>query len=204
MPGSPGDLLSRLCERASQLVLVSPYIKSDALSRILENINPRASLICITRWKAQDILTGASDVQCRGIIKAHGGIFCLHPSLHAKYYKVDDAVLVGSANLTNAAMGWGVGSNLEILCAPGPDFDANAFEQRLLEGSREISDVDYEYWKALACLDLKDGSAAFADDKRVHSWRPATRDPRNLVMGTSRRGRRYSFVRRTESRTTRR
>ena len=182
MPGSPGDSLSGLSQNASSLVLVAPYIKVDALSRVLPNIKLDASLICITRWKAQDILTGTSDVECRTIVKERGGAFRIHPSLHAKYYRVDGAVLVGSANLTSAAMGWGEKSNLEILCAPGPDFDAIAFEQHLLENSREVSDSDFEYWQALANLDLEGGSAAFAQDARVRTWRPATRDPRNLIM----------------------
>lgn len=182
MSGNPGDLLCGLSRNASNLVLVAPYIKIDAISRVLTNIKRGASLTCITRWKAQDILTGASDLECRTIVKERGGTFRIHPSLHAKYYRVDDAVLIGSANLTNAAMGWAKKPNLEILCTPGSDFDTNAFEQILLEQSREVSDADFEYWRAIAELDLKSGSAAFAQDTQVRTWRPATRDPRNLVM----------------------
>ena len=182
MAESLGALLSRLCQYSERLVFVAPYIKADALSRILGNANPSASLLCITRWKAQDILMGASDVQCRNIIKERNGIFKIHPSLHAKYYRADDNVLVGSANLTNAALGWSPASNLEILCKPSPDFDTKAFEQTLLSGSQEVSDIDFEYWRAIAALDLKSGNAAFAEDVRVRTWRPATRDPRNLII----------------------
>ena len=177
-----GDLLSRLCQDSERLVFVAPYIKADAFSKILDNANPSASLLCITRWKAQDILMGASDVQCRNIIKERNGIFRLHPSLHAKYYRVDDDVLVGSANLTNSALGWSPASNLEILCKPSPDFDARAFEQALLSGSQEVSDTDFEYWQTIADLDLESGNAAFAENVRVRTWRPATRDPRNLII----------------------
>ena len=159
MPGRPGDSLSRLYKEASHLVLAAPYIKSDALSRALENIDPSAYLICITRWKAQDILTGASDLECRTVVKERGGAFRIHPSLHAKYYRGGDAVLIGSANLTNAAMGWGKKPNLEVLCTPGPDFDTNAFEQILFEQSREVTDADFKYWQTIAQLDLKSGSA---------------------------------------------
>lgn len=182
MPETPGNSLFPLCKEASRLVLAAPYIKSDALSRVLEHIHPSASLTCITRWKAQDIFTGASDIECRTIVKERRGAFRIHPSLHAKYYHVDDAVLIGSANLTNAAMGWGRKSNLEILCTPGPEFNAIAFEQLLLEHSQEVSDADFEYWEAIAQLDLKSGSAAFAQDAQVRTWRPATRDPRNLLL----------------------
>ena len=182
MPESPGDILSRLCQDAANLVLVAPYIKVDALARILAAIEPSASLTCITRWKAQDILIGASDVQCRTTIKEYGGTFRLHSSLHAKYYRIDDVVLVGSANLTNTALGWSTNPNLEILCTPGPDFDVGAFEQYLFKNSREVSDADFAYWQAIACVDLKGGSAAFTENMRVQTWRPATRDPKNLIM----------------------
>ena len=32
---SPGDLLTRLCSNAHSLVIAAPYVKTDALSRVL-------------------------------------------------------------------------------------------------------------------------------------------------------------------------
>ena len=140
---SPGDLVTRLYSNAQSLVIAAPYIKANALSRILANVNAEASLICVTKWDPHDIAVGASDVECRSLIIGFGGSFRLHPSLHAKYYRIDDVILIGSANLTSSAMGWSPQPNLEILCRAGDDFDSLTFQQELLSGAREISDDEF-------------------------------------------------------------
>lgn len=73
----------------------------------------------------------------------------LHPSLHAKFYRIDDVVLIGSANLTSSAMGWSQQPNLEILCQAGGNFDSWTFQRQLLQGAREISDDEFQRWEAI-------------------------------------------------------
>ena len=98
MLGNPGDSFILLCQEATDLLIVAPYIKADALTIALENLSSGASLTCVTRWNPQDISSGASDTICRTIVLQRGGTFRLHPSLHAKYYRAGNAMLVGSAN----------------------------------------------------------------------------------------------------------
>ncbi len=178
----PGDLLSQLCSDAQNLILAAPYIKGDALTRVLADVSPIASLICITRWNLHDLAVGASDTECRTIVTERGGSFRLHPSLHAKYYRVDDMVLIGSANLTSSAMGWSRQPNLEILCRPGDDFDSYAFLQGLLEGSREIGDDEFARWEAITEISTRSNSVITGDQPQLDTWRPATRDFRNLEL----------------------
>ena len=54
------------------------------------------------------------------MVVERGGSFKLHARLHAKYYRFDDRVLVGSANMTASGLGYRHRGNLEILCEPGP------------------------------------------------------------------------------------
>lgn len=178
----PGDLLSQLCSGAQDLILAAPYIKADALTRVLADVSPAASLICITRWNFHDLAVGASDIECRTIVTERGGSFRLHPSLHAKYYRVDDAVLIGSANLTSSAMGWSRQPNLEILCRPGDDFDTYVFQQTLLEGSREIGDDEFARWEAITEISTLSNSVITGDQPQLDTWRPTTRDFRNLEL----------------------
>ena len=178
----PGDLLSQLCSDAQDLILAAPYIKADALTRVLADVSPAASLICITRWNLYDLAVGASDTECRTIVTERGGSFRLHPSLHAKYYRIDDVVLIGSANLTSSAMGWSRQPNLEILCHPGDGFDAYAFQQGLLEGSREIGDDESARWEAITEISTQSNSVITGDQPQLDTWRPATRDFRNLEL----------------------
>lgn len=178
----PGDMLSSLCSGAQHLIIAAPYIKADALTRILTDVSPTVSLICITRWNLHDLAVGASDTECRTVVIARGGSFRLHPSLHAKYYRIDDVILVGSANLTFSALGWSSQSNLEILCRPGDDFDADTFQQYLVEGAREISDDEFVRWEAITEISAQSKSAMTGDQPRLDTWRPATRDFRNLEL----------------------
>lgn len=182
MPESPGALIDRLCAGARQLFIAAPYIKADAVTRLIQFLDVGASLTCVTRWNIDDLVTGASDLECRAIVLDFGGSFQLHPSLHAKYYRIDDEVLVGSANLTASAMGWSRQPNLEILCRPSEDFDGPAFQENLLEGAREVSDLEFARWEACVDAFAQSDNQARTIPPSLDHWRPATRDPRHLEL----------------------
>ena len=182
MCSRPGNMLSRLCSGAQHLTIAAPYIKADALAKVLADIRPTASLICITRWNPHDLAVGVSDIRCRTIVTERGGSFRLHPSLHAKYYRIDDVVLIGSANLTFSAMGWSLLPNLEILCRPGDDFDAEDFHQRLHKETRELGDEEFARWEGIAEIGSQGNSRITGEPPQLGSWRPATREPSNLEL----------------------
>ena len=177
----PGDLVLAQCVSARRVVLAAPYIKLRALRRLLEAISPGACVTCIARWTPHDLISGASDTECREAVIRRGGSFRLHPSLHAKFYLFDDKALVGSANVTLAALGWAVPSNLEILCRPGDDFCVSSFLDRLLDGSREISDGEFRHWEAIGRL-ADSESVESTMSSSLEMWRPATRDLRHIHL----------------------
>lgn len=182
MNARPGDALLRYCNGARHLFIVAPYIKANALKTILDAMDEIASLICVTRWDPHDLAVGVSDTECRTIVKGHGGSFRLHPSLHAKYYRMNDVVLIGSANLTFSAMGWSTQPNLEILCHAGEDFDAQAFQEAVLKDARELSDAEFSRWEAVARIDIAYIKPAAGGQPFLDDWRPSTRDPRHLEL----------------------
>ena len=179
-----GESLRRICLEAERIVLAAPYIKVDALSRLVGEVSEDASLTCITRWQVEDIVTGVSDPACYSIIRGIGGEFRLHPYLHAKYYRADERILIGSANVTLSALGWAPEPNTEILCSPGADFDTAAFEAMLIDGSREISDREYIRWQSIERTVLQDDGTEIPTYKLpgLGAWRPVTRDPTNLLL----------------------
>ncbi len=180
----PGDLLTGIYEDAKDIVIVAPYIKADALSRVIGKVGNDVSLTCVTRWQVEDVVAGASDVDCYSTIKQVGGEFRLHPSLHAKYFRADEHILIGSANVTNSALGWATEPNVEILCSPGADFDAATFETMLVEDSREIGDREFARWQSIESTISQDDRKEFSEHKWPHlnTWRPTTRDPSNLLL----------------------
>lgn len=164
------------CAAAEDVVLAAPYIKLDALAHALESVNPGASVACYTRWSPLDIATGASDVACRSLVKDRGGSFRLHGSLHAKYYRADSHVLIGSANLTQSGMGSSKSANLEVLTDSPPSFDWRAFEHRLSSESRELSDEEFALWESCPVSELELPSDSYPV-MGLGDWRPRARRP---------------------------
>jgi len=139
-------LCSALANCQSSVTLVSPFVKSAALGRLLEALPKSVVLTVITRWRPLEIAAGVSDLavldQC---LARPGGVLYLLDNLHAKYYRVDDSVFIGSANLTAAGLGWSSAPNLEILHQVGFDENWERFEQLVLmrsaRATRELRDV---------------------------------------------------------------
>ena len=181
MPERPWNTLVQLGRNSRDVLLVAPYIKLTTLTNILELIDSNATITCVTRWNPQDILSGVSDLECRSAIKDRNGIFKLHPSLHAKYYRFDEAILVGSANLTATGLGYLPISNLEILHSPSVDFNSADFEQVLVAGSREITDEEFEQWTALKTTQMSSNLSNLSESADGNlSWWPHTQDPEHL------------------------
>ena len=200
MYGHPGNLLESLCSGANNVLLVAPYMKADLLSRILEKLESKSSLICVTRWNLSDFIVGVSDLRCHTIVSEFGGSFMIHPTLHAKYYRFDDAVLIGSANLTSSAMGWSPQPNLEILCHSGDYFDNVSFESTLFKNARTVTDEEFLCWEAAYKIPVESTNTVANDYSRLSGWMPTTRDPKNLNL--SYRGRHTEIASFDEQRAT--
>ena len=160
-------------------MLAAPYIKEDSLRRLLDAAPRLASLTCITRWSPSDLSVGAADAAIRGLVIGRGGSFLLHPTLHAKYYRFDDVVLIGSANITGAGLGLVSNPNLEILSPPSDEFDSVAFERILIAQSRVVSDAEYAVWQSIP---VKTQSPVVIPESLALTWRPVTRDPEDLWL----------------------
>ena len=133
----PGDDLTSLLSSAERSALiVAPFIRTAALSRLLDSIPDVVETSVATRWRPADILAGASDLGVFDLTEDRSVPLLLRHDLHAKLFAADDRCLVGLANVTAAALGWRTPSNLELLtpcleqppallhsrpgCLPGP------------------------------------------------------------------------------------
>lgn len=112
-----GDRLVELLAAATQSVLIcAPFIKASVLTRLLQTIPSSVSVRVVTRWLPAEIAIGVSDLEVFDVVVARAGTrLDLLDRLHAKIYVADSAALVGSANLTGAALGWSDKPNLELL-----------------------------------------------------------------------------------------
>ena len=112
----PGDDLTSLLSSAERSALiVAPFIRTAALARLLDSIPDEVETSVVTRWRPADILAGASDLDIFDLTEARTVPLLLRHDLHAKLFAADDRCLVGSANVTDIALGWRAPSNLELL-----------------------------------------------------------------------------------------
>lgn len=137
------QLVQLITQARKELLLVAPFIKVNTLQKLLENINEQVYMKCVTRWRSDEIIAGVSDLEIWLLIKNRpNSTLWLRSDLHAKYYRGDQQVLIGSANLTDAALGWSRQPNLELLVPANIQME---FEQVLFAGSVLVDDSIYEH-----------------------------------------------------------
>ena len=118
-----GKEISRLLEEASgHVILIAPFIKKDALGKLLNHIELTVSVTIVTRWLPDEVAAGVSDTSILDFAEERGNFRILvNRWVHAKVYVIDDLVsIIGSANLTNSALGFSTPSNIEVVACVEP------------------------------------------------------------------------------------
>jgi hypothetical protein len=105
-----------------QLTVVAPFIKRKALERLTSGVGASVELTVVTRWSVEEICAGASDLDVFDFVcDRPGSRMLIHPRLHAKVLLVDDTTaVVGSANITDAALGFAEQANAEMMAVLRP------------------------------------------------------------------------------------
>lgn len=177
------DELTELCATAHDVVIVAPYVKESALRHVLAAMRDEARVTCVTRWTIQDLVDGASDVAVRRLVLGVGGEFRLHPRLHAKYFRFDDQIRIGSANVTNSGLGLSSTPNVELLCAPSETYDFVVFEREVIDESYVIDEKEARVWESFVELRSVFAPEPWMSGPKVAAWYPATREPLHVWLG---------------------
>lgn len=112
-----------------QVVLVAPFIKRPTLLRLLQHLPASTPLLCVTRWRVEELACGVSDLDVWQDLAERGNArLILIRELHAKYFRFDSNVLVGSCNITGPALGFSEPSNLELAVSLEASARTAAFE----------------------------------------------------------------------------
>ena len=127
----------------SRLVLIAPFIKAAVMKKILGMVTEKVEIFCMTRWRADEIAAGVSDLEVYEIINSRAGKLYLLSNLHAKYYRGDELVLLGSSNLTQAALGWSNHSNQELMMQTELNHELSSFEQAIFSKAVLVDDEAY-------------------------------------------------------------
>ena len=139
---STHEVTRAIASATGRVVIVAPFIKSYALVKFLSLLpNSIDELTCVSRWLPQDIATGVCDLQILDDITTRGGKLLVFPRLHAKYFRLGNCCLVGSANLTGRGFGWRSPVNLELLVQVPENLPGlKVWEQQLLKSGVEATE----------------------------------------------------------------
>ncbi len=118
-----GHSLGEYARKAQhRLLLAAPFIKRKALECLLAEVETSVALTVFTRWSVDEISAGVSDLSVFDLLHERGSSrLLLHPRLHAKVLLIDDQVAaIGSANVTDAALGFADQPNAEVMAVLQP------------------------------------------------------------------------------------
>jgi hypothetical protein len=110
--------------------MCAPFAKEAVVTHVLSVVPDGVEVLLYTRWRPDEIAAGVSDTRVLNVVRSRGGVVYLHDRLHAKFYRNEDRVLLGSANLTATALGWVPTPNLELLVES--DFASIVATERVL------------------------------------------------------------------------
>jgi hypothetical protein len=87
--------------------VVAPFIKLEALKRLLEGAPPSAGFKLVCRWQPSDLVAGVSDLEVYSYLKDRGWDLFVNQRIHLKLYVFESNVaLATSGNLTMSGLGY--------------------------------------------------------------------------------------------------
>lgn len=182
-----GDRLVEHFSAATQNVLIcAPFIKARVLARLLQAIPSPVPVRVVTRWLPAEIAVGVSDLEVFDVVTARDGAqLDLLDRMHAKIYVADHVALVGSANLTGAALGWSDKPNLELITTlPATDEAIRQFLDQLIEARPASIDERDRIRNLAAELDVPELNLASDAQTTAPSvlWLPRLAAPARLLQ----------------------
>jgi len=143
-------LNSEIQKAKNEIFIAAPYVKIGIVKKLEfpEELAANTTFVC--RWRLEDVLAGATDIGVYPLLRDQGIRVLLHPNLHAKYYRSDNRILMGSANLTSNGLMNDETSSLEALTILLQNSSTVKFESKLIQESVELHDEMYsEYLEIL-------------------------------------------------------
>lgn len=172
--------MEHLAAAQHQVVLVAPFIKRPILEMCVEAVHPLVPIRVYTRWDPAEVAAGVSDPEIIAIPRLEEAVR-LVPTLHAKAYIADELALVGSANLTQRALGFGSSNaNVELLIQTRTDVPEVTALLHNVETTARVANANFAAAVRERAFVLSDRDATnhLAGPTRFY---PTARDPGRLI-----------------------
>jgi hypothetical protein len=107
--------LTRSCKAAeASPTFCTAFLRSEAFGRLLALLPTGVRGTILTRWRLEDLLAGASDLNAYTLASEAGWPFFMRLDFHGKVFEFPgQGVLVGSANATLSGLGLASDPNVE-------------------------------------------------------------------------------------------
>ena len=187
-----GQQLVECCSSEGGIrLLIAPFIQRHALARLLDSLDVKTGLKIITRWRAEDILSGVSDPFVYEECAERNASLYLHQDIHLKVLVMGSgACFCGSANVTGKGLGFEQAGNVEagVLTVAALGDWKKLYE--IIENSCLVGDATFEaaidyrekYFRAKTTvppLDLPSASPALEFNL---ACLPATLNPEDVLL----------------------
>jgi hypothetical protein len=121
--------------------ICSAFLRSSILEDFSKRLPKDTSVRIIVRWRLEDLLAGASDLEAFGICKKMGWDFYICTNFHGKVFVFPPAgILVGSANATGSGLGLLSNSNSEVCTVVEGSDSNNLLVEELFSSSTRMND----------------------------------------------------------------
>ena len=182
------DITALLSSAQHNALIVAPFMRSEAVSRLLDSIPIGTETTVVTRWRPIDLLAGASDLRVYDLAESKGVPLYLRYDLHAKFFAADNRCLIGSANVTHTALGWRTPANFELLTPAARSADHIVeFEEALFAGAvratagqRARLEELVERFRGVSTVILEMENDETAMGPLPPNWVPRVRNPDEL------------------------
>ncbi len=140
------QLLGSASRAEREVVLVAPFIKSSVVGAIFEELRRDVHVRVVTRWRVEELASGVSDLSVWSDIATRGNArLSLINNLHSKYYRFDNEIFLGSANLTLMGLGLRLPGNYEsFVSTQVAELSSSQFESDLTQRSLIVDELVYE------------------------------------------------------------
>lgn len=130
---------------SSEIHIISAYLKRSFFEKFLLKFN-LSKVKFLVRWGLNDLLSGASDLDCYKIIKENNWSLSVNSNLHAKLYSIPPiGIMCGSSNATTRGLNLTNNlSNNEASTIVEINEHNKNFINNLFSSSKEIDDVLYQ------------------------------------------------------------
>ena len=138
--------------------ICSAFLRSSILEDFSKRLPKEVQVRVIARWRLEDLLAGASDLEAYEVCKKMSWDFYICTNFHGKVFVFPPAgILVGSANATGSGLGLLSNSNSEV-CTVVEESEANqSLVESLFSSSIKMTDELYIKLKDVYQNSIKQG-----------------------------------------------